>query len=215
MNAYRYEATSIAGFVQQVAVSYLPNGYHHFVLGRIPQRKDPRAVDRKLIERYDIAVSKWTGYRRKRAGQASIQYLRFERTFLLLATNGSHHFFEDEANVIRNAARGQPIHFAGYSIGYYNGKASVRLSLPTYRQVRGELLRLSIRIDASALEHQIRRLPFEPYAPVCRQLYSIVRAVNRMRKTAGLDLVDWKCVRTRRRVVQALRAADIPLRNVA
>jgi len=91
----------------------------------------------------------------------------------------------------------------------------VRLSLATYREIRGELLRLSIRIDAGALEHHFHHLPFEPYAPVCRQLYSIVRAVNRRRKTAGLDLVDWKCVRTRRQVVHALRPEGAPLRNVA
>lgn len=205
MDAYRYEATTVAGFVQQLAVSYLSNGYHFYVPGRIPEHKDPLAVDRKLLERYDIAVSKWTRYRRKKLGEASVQYLRFERFFLLLATEGRHRFFDDESAVICNAARGQPIHFAGYSIGLYSGRASVRLSLDTYRNIRGELLRLSTRIDAAAIEHQIRHMPYEPYAPVRRQMYAIVRAVNKKRKTAGLAQADWKCIRSRRRVVQALR----------
>jgi len=209
MDAYRYEAATVAGFVQQLAVSHLSNGYHFYVPGRIPEHKDPLAVDRKLLERYDIAVSKWTRYRRKKLGHASVQYLRFERFFLLLATEGQHRLFEDEAKVIRNAARGQPIHFAGYSIGFYGGRASVRLSLDTYRNIRGELLRLSTRIDTGAIEHQIRHMPYEPYAPVRRQMFTIVRAVNKKRKTAGLALVDWRCVRSERRVVQALRPSTL------
>ncbi len=90
---YRCEATSVAGFVQQLAVSYVRNGYWFYVTGRIPARKDPRAVDAKLIERYEIGLSKWTKYRRSREGQAKVQYLRYQRFFVLLATHGTQRFF--------------------------------------------------------------------------------------------------------------------------
>ena len=204
MNEYRYEATGIPGFVQQLAVSYLTNGYHQYVACRIPPHKDPVAVDCKLIRRYDIAVSKWTRARRKKAGLANLQYLRLGRYFLLLATSGRHRFFEDEAASIRDVSRGQPIQFASYSIGYYNGRVSVRLPLMLSQQVRGELLRLALRLDTASLDRRFASLPFEPYAPVRRQLYSILRAVNAKRKTAGLEMVDWRCIRSRRRVVEAL-----------
>ncbi len=213
MDAYRYEATSVAGFVQQLAVSYLTNGYHFYVLGRIPAHKNQHAVDRKLIERYEIAVSKWTRYRRKKAGLANVQYLRLDRCFVLLATAGHHRFFQDEAAVIRNVARGQPIHFASYSIGYYNQRASVRLALGEFRRLRGEFVRVALRLDARVLEQRFERLPVEPYAPVRRQIYSIVRVVNRIRHTAGLELVDWRCVRSRRRVVHALQTPLIASPN--
>ncbi len=209
MHAYRYEATGVAGFVQQLAVSYLTNGYHLYVNGRIPTHKDPYAVDRKLIARYDIAVSKWTRYRHKQADIARVQYLRYGRYFLLLATPGRHRFFEDEAAAIRNVARGQPIQFASYSIGIYNGRVSVRLPLCRFQELRGELLRIALRLDASSLENRFASLPFEPYAPVRRQLYSILRKVNAKRKTAGLELVDWRCIRSRRRVVKALQPSAI------
>lgn len=54
-------------------------GYWFFVTGQIPVDKDPAAVDRKLIERYRGDISRWSRLRRKRAGIASVQYLRHGR----------------------------------------------------------------------------------------------------------------------------------------
>jgi hypothetical protein len=42
---YRAEATSIGGFIQQLAVSYVRNGYWFYVAGSVPEGKDPRAID--------------------------------------------------------------------------------------------------------------------------------------------------------------------------
>ena len=49
--AYRCVAISVAGFVQQLAVSYIANGYWFYVTGRIPEHKDPAVIDVKLIAR--------------------------------------------------------------------------------------------------------------------------------------------------------------------
>jgi|GEM_PF-2277160 len=57
---YQSEAASVEGFIQQLAVSYVSNGYFFYVAGSVPEGKDPRAVDAKLIERYGIGVTKWT-----------------------------------------------------------------------------------------------------------------------------------------------------------
>ena len=54
---YRAEATSVEGFVQQIACCYLRHGYWFFVTGRVPAGKDPHAVDEKLIKKYGIDVS--------------------------------------------------------------------------------------------------------------------------------------------------------------
>src|SRR5437870_4167820 len=87
---YRCEATSVEGFVQQLAVSYLGNGYWFYVVGEVPPGKDPRRVDEKLVARYQVDLSKWARARRKRAGLANLQYLRHGRLFVLLATHGMH-----------------------------------------------------------------------------------------------------------------------------
>ena len=100
--AYRCVATSVAGFVQQQAVAYVANGYWFYVTGRVPDHKDPATVDVKIIRQYGIAISKWTRTRRKRAGQANVQYLRYDRFFVILATHGTHPFFAAEAGRLRD-----------------------------------------------------------------------------------------------------------------
>src|SRR5262245_44493132 len=94
---YRCAATSVAGFIQQLAVAYVGGGYWYYVTGSVPERKDPRVVDEKLVARYGIGLSKWARARRKQAGWASVQYIRHQRFFVLLATHGKHRFFEEEA----------------------------------------------------------------------------------------------------------------------
>ena len=51
---YRSEVVSVAGFVQQIACSYLRHGYWWYVTGRIPGGKDAGIVERKLVEKYGI-----------------------------------------------------------------------------------------------------------------------------------------------------------------
>lgn len=83
---YRHEATSVEGFVQQIACCYLPHGFWWYVAGRIPTTKDPVVVDRKLMERYGVLLSKRMRARRKELGLANVHYLRYERFFVLLAS---------------------------------------------------------------------------------------------------------------------------------
>jgi hypothetical protein len=52
---YRCEATSVAGFIQQLAVGYLARGYLFYVTGRVPEGKDPKRLDEKLITKYCFA----------------------------------------------------------------------------------------------------------------------------------------------------------------
>jgi len=196
---YRCEATSVEGFVQQLAVSYLGSGYWFYVTGEIPDGKDPWRVDDKLVTRYQIDLSKWARARRKRAGLANLQYLRFGRFFVLLATHGIHPFFEEEALSIRDA-RNTPIRFRGYAISYRNGHPHVRIEQEQYKRLRAYFLDLALHRSAERLEQELGELPFEPYAPVRRQLLNVLRAVNRDRKRAGFRPVSSSCLRFKRRI---------------
>ena len=40
---YRCVAASVAGFVQQLAVAYVANGYWFYVTGRVPDGRQPAA----------------------------------------------------------------------------------------------------------------------------------------------------------------------------
>jgi hypothetical protein len=201
---YRYEAASVAGFVQQLATNYLPAGFFFYVSGWVPEGKDPRAVDAKLLARYGIARSRWSRFRRKAAGFANLHYLRFERQFLILATHGSHPFLVDEAASIRDVRRA-PIQFAGYSLTAvlvgHRHRVLVRLSREQLRNLRAYFLSLALGSSAEELGRRFYAVPFEPYRPVRLQLLELVAEVNAVRKRADLELVRESAVRTKRDIV--------------
>lgn len=203
---YRCEATSVAGFIQQVAVGYLARGYYFYVPGRVPEHKDPQAVDRKLVEKYGVDVSRWERVRRKRLGLANVQYIRHDRFFLLMATHGQHRFYEEEAGQIRDARR-TPIRFAGYSVSHRNGRPCVRIEVNEYRLLKAEMLDRARYESAENLAGRFAALSFVPYKPVRCQLLSVLRAVNRARREAGLEWVPVEAVPWRRPIVRVFEAA--------
>lgn len=208
---YRCVATSVAGFVQQVAVQYLRHGYWFYVAGRVPDGKDPVAVDAKLIGRYGIDVSRSERARRKQAGLANMQYIRHGRFFLLMATHGKHRFFEDEAGQIRDARRA-PITFAGYAISHRNGRVCVRIKRRECERLKAWFLESACRRSAATLAAEFGALRFEVYKPVRQQLLGIWRAVNRKRRSAGYEPVPVHSVPWRRTIVQPFGARSVPAR---
>lgn len=202
---YRWETASVEGFVQQLAVSYIGHGYWFYVTGVIPERKDPQQVDEKLLEQYDAGLSKWARARRKRGGLANVHYIRHGRFFVLIASRGEHRFFQDEPN--HKDVRRDPIRFGGYSIGYRLGvdrrwHPSVRIHPETYRSLKAHLLSIACHWSVENLIAEFRRIRYEPYAPVRRQLLNLVRAVNRLRESAGFEPAPISALRLGRRVVR-------------
>lgn len=210
---YRCEAVSVTGFVQQIACTYLRHGYWFYVTGVIPQDKDPRAVDAKLLKKYDIALSESTRGRRKRLGKANLQYLRYRNFFIIMATEGIHQFKVEEADRLRDIRR-VPLKFHGYSISYRRGgrtlegevdskwHAHVEIERERYKEIRDYFLELAKHRSARYLAMLFYEMPYEPYAPVRRQLLTILRAVNRARKDAGYALLPTEVLPLRRRVVK-------------
>jgi hypothetical protein len=201
---YRCEATSVQGFVQQLAVSYVGRGYWFYVAGSIPEGKDPQITDEKLIEKYGIDISKWARARRRRTGLASMQYLRFGRFFVLLATVGEHPFFAEERD-IRDIRR-FPIRFYGYSVSYRPGRderwhASVRIDAAEFGVLKARFLRIALTGSVEFLVSQLRALRFAPYAPVRMQYRQLLRALNRKRGLASLELLSAGILPAGRRVV--------------
>lgn len=210
---YRAVATSVEGFVQQIACCYLRWGYWFYVTGQIPDGKDSCGIDAKLIAKYGIAVSESTRARRKKSGQANLQYLRFERYFIILATKGQHHFFEDEGAQIRDIRR-VPLRFAGYSISYRRGgrtrdgrkdpswHAHVAIERRHQLELSAHLSRLANRRAPDSVASAIYNLSYEPYAPIRRQLLILLRSVNRRRHELGYKPLPIDIVPLRRRVVK-------------
>lgn len=210
---YRTETGSLEGFVQQIACCYLRHGYWFYVTGFIPKSKDPCAIDHKLIGKYGIGVSESTRARRKQLGKANLQYLRFDRLFVILATHGEHPFFETESVSIHDI-RHVPLKIGGYSISYRPGgrtrtgskdvrsHAHVEIERQRYLELKAWFLELALHRSVDKLLMAFYELPYEPYAPVRRQLLNILRAVNRVRKRAGFQCLPFEILPLRRRIVR-------------
>jgi len=203
---YRHVAASENGFVQQLAVAYVNHGYWYYVTGIVPGHKEVSAVDSKLIQKYDIAISKWTRARRKQQGLANVHYMRYQRFFVLIATQGEHSFFQEEAPNIKDVRR-DPIRFAGYSIGFRRGvdrkwHTSVRIHPTQYNLIKDYYVDIATRRSLEQIRKELELIPFEPYAAVRRQILNILRAINRARQKAGFEPVPISALRLRRQILR-------------
>lgn len=195
---YHYLTYTIGGFIQQAAVCYVQRGYWFYVAGQVTSGKSLFRADRKILDKYDIALSKYQRYRRKLDGQAGIQYLRYKNNFLLLATDGLHPFFDEENSFICDV-RLSPIRMFGHTIAYKNGHVLVSLDEETYRHLKADFIELALHQTSESLMWKFKTLPFEPYKPTLRQIFNIWKAVNIKRKTAGLPLLPF-CLRNKRKL---------------
>jgi hypothetical protein len=208
---YRCVASSPEGLVQQVAVCYLRHGYWWYVTGRIPKGKDCEAVDRKLVDKYEIDISERERSYRKKRGLANMQYIRYRNWFILLVTEGHHPFKQEERNSIRDCRR-YPIKFEGYSISYRRAgitpkgggdpkwHACVRIDPWTYKQLKAFFLDRACHRSVENLAGDFARVPFARFAPVRRQLLTIHRRVNDARSRQGYDKVPSSALRLRRKI---------------
>lgn len=213
--AYRCVAGSLEGFVQQIATAYIPHGYWFYVQGWIPDCKHAEKVDAKLVERYGVAISKWARARRKRAGQACMQYIRYENTFLLLATAGQHAFFELERGAIRDV-RHTPIKIDGYSVSARRGPDTrlhthVRIDSKVSLELKEKFRYLAEHGSPGQLAREFYYLRFEPYAPIRRQYLSLLRMVNQIRASTNRSEIPSAVLPLRRRIVQPFAMRDTEL----
>ena len=218
---YRCVATSPEGLVQQVAVSYLRHGYWFYVSGRIKPGKNPESIDRKLIAKYEIAISERERCRRKRRGVANLQYIRYQNWFIILATEGHHPFKQQEKSQIRDCRR-VPIRFEGYSISYRRDgitpagggppkwRSCVRIDNETYCDLKAFFLERACHRSVESLAKDFACVPYARYAPVRRQLLKLLRIVNEARARTGFEPVLHSALRLRRKIVKPFEPVQVP-----
>ncbi len=123
----------------------------------------------------------------------------------------------NEGDAIRDIRR-VPIKFHGYSIGYRRGgrtragevdarwHSHVRIEETRYKEIRDRFLKLAPLRSAQNLAMEFYWLPFEPYAPVRRQMLKLLRRVNQVRKAAGLAKLPHEVLPLKRRIVRPFEA---------
>lgn len=55
---YHAEAKTSAELIRRLTKYYLPYGYYFFTTSTIPEHKDVAQVDRNIIEKYGLAISR-------------------------------------------------------------------------------------------------------------------------------------------------------------
>ncbi len=216
---YQSEATSLEGFIQQL-VRYFTAGYVFYATTRLPAKKRARAhgIDHKLVRKYDIHVSAWTRQVRKREGRAVFQYLRFETFAVILCTKGERGKFNHEERI--KDARRRPLKFAGYAVSVRtkdNGTlgARVRIDRDTEAMLKAHFVSGALTCSVGRLQAALYTLPFEPYAPIRRQVLGLVRAINKRRNEASLALLPYSCVRMRRAQVKPFEPIEGSMKKAA
>lgn len=217
---YKYEVTSLVGFLQRVATHLLPKGYYFFVQGTVPEGKDPAALDSKLLAKYDVAKSEGARRWRKSQGLGNVQYVRFRRSWILMATHGDHVIREGEGASLKDIRRA-PIRMGHYAVyvkrGNYlrkhsgdvqprpDGRWRVRVLIARehYRELCAYFLSIACHRRVEALAEELYALPYEPYAPVRKQLLKLLRLINGKRQAAGYAKMPPTCLRFKRMIVRS------------
>ena len=223
---YRCEATSPEAVVQLIAASYLRHGYYWYVTGRIPDSKSATSVDRKLIAKYGIDITEWQRSRRRKQGIANAQYLRHDRWFILMLTEGHHALRAPackggEGEHLKDCRR-TPLRFAGYAISYRRSgvantgggptkwHAHVRMDADTYTSLKARFDGLAVHRSAEQLGQEFAAIPFARYAPIRRQMLNLLRRVNDRRKQHAFETLPYSVLKLRRSPVQVYVAQPPP-----
>ena len=214
---YQCVTSSVEGFVQQLAGCYLADGYWFYSSGRIAKRRDATEVDRMLTRQYGISNSHTSRLERKLMGIANLHYLRCERFYILLATDGHHPFFDKEKGI--RDARQIPIRYGGYTVGVEPAKEGrggrlgvnrerwkqwavrVEIDAKSFGALQKRFVEMAAACSAAEIADALHGVPFAPYAPVVQQMEEVLWLVNQARQAGGLELVGREAVRRQRRIV--------------
>jgi hypothetical protein len=218
---------SIDGMVAML-VNLVSKGYRYYFVGQVKDGKAKEDFDARLLFHYEADLPKWSRERRKRAGVANFRYLRFDRWFVVLATEGTAtRFWQEDRERIRDV-RHTPIRFHGYSISYRQGgfrdrtlwkdpavrerdmkwHVRVQLDAETYAGIKAYFLNIAVHRQADSLAHEFLSLPYQPYRPVREQLFAILRAVNQQRQLAGYQRIPYSVIRFKRHIVKAFACGE-------
>ena len=219
------EAGSVAGLIHKLVTGYVVRGYVHFVAGRHPKRiptEKLHEIDEKFVAKYGANVSRNIKASRKAAGYYNVQYMRFRRDWVMVATPGlmgagTEDFFEEHIRTdqLRNFTR-DCFQFHGYSIGFrpeggrpkVEGRVRVAVTKGTKRRgaVRmrheiymGEKKFIVDKATSWAAEQIVEHLQalanrWICYAPIRGQIKSMLQAANQARKLRGFRAIPWNAI---------------------
>ena len=189
-------------YLLQQLVFLIGKGYYKYHCGFIPEGKEYKAVniDKKIINKYNINLSKDQRYRRKKKKLSNFYYLRWKNQFFILQTDGEldveidDEFFDirikqKESNRL-SVVVSENMKF-NLSMRYKEkSKYSVTVSFSneTYKDLKAEIEELIQHKQTKKLENLFENLRGIPaWQGVIKQEYKLLEEVYRYAKKYNLN----------------------------
>ncbi len=210
---YPCVAASPQAFIDQLAYAYIVYGYRFYVTGVVPGRLTPTELDVRLIEKFDLDISRNQRSNQRAAGDGSIHYLRRDRFWALISTparNGNQFFIQNTepktGQHLWHDVWTRAITFHGYAVRAPAGKLLIKVEQREFKRLKNELLELAKFVPAERLTTIIRqRFHYEQYPGVQEQLYRLVECLNQRLKRSGLGRIEFSQLKRGRKVVRGRR----------
>lgn len=189
-------------YLLQQLVFLTGKGYYKYHCGLIPEGKEHKAIniDKKIINKYNINLSKDQRYRRKKKKLSNFYYLRWKNQFFILQTDGEldveidDEFFDirikqKESNRL-SVVVSENMKF-NLSMRYKEkSKYSVTVSFSneTYKDLKAEIEELIQHKQTKKLENLFENLRGIPaWQGVIKQEYKLLEEVYRYAKKYNLN----------------------------
>ena len=184
--------------LQQI-VYLVSKGYIYYSVGEIPLTKasKARSIDKKIIDKYNMDLSKHQRSRRKKKKLANFYYLRWKNQFIILHTEGEI----DESvkiddvffNIKKKSKRGNKIKInigkeLILNVVLVNGKATVMLDKSTFKDVKTELDELVKNKQIGKLYKRFNMLNYIPaWSGIVKQKFLLQEEIYKSAKKYGLN----------------------------
>ena len=182
----KYEAHTLREFLSKLSF-YLRYGYFRYAVREIPIGKDLPKVDEKILSNYEVTYQHMKRTRRKEKGLANVIYLRFNHTFILMATSGIHRVFD---TIVSYDVRNSPLYFSGYSVGIKDRKPHVIIEPKRFKQIQKKAHAIALHNPGRVTTYLRNMSPFR-FAGVNDQRWKLFLEINKRRKVARIERLKW------------------------
>lgn len=189
-------------YLLQQLVFLIGKGYYNYCVGYIPLDKGHKMfdIDKKIMDKYNINISKDQRYRRKKKKLANFYYLRWQHWFFILRSDGAVDFDIDDKfydiRVKQKEINRLKIVVSGgleFNVALQckdNGKKSVTVNLSnyTFKLFKAEIEDYIQHRQIKQLERFFERLRSLPaWQGVIKQEYKILEEVYKYAKKYNLN----------------------------
>ncbi|MGU8412089.1 hypothetical protein ACV3M7_13945 [Clostridium perfringens] len=185
-------------FMLQQIVYLVSKGYIYYSVGEIPLNKasKARSIDQKIIDKYNMDLSKHQRARRKQKKLTNFYYLRWKNQFVILHTKGNVDesvIIDDEFFNIQEHSKGDKFKLTIgkeliVNIVLKNGKPTVVLDKSTYKDIKTELDELVKNKQIGKLYKRFSMLNSIPaWSGIVEQKFLLQEEIYKSAKKYGLN----------------------------